>query len=315
MRPRALVVEDDERIMDMVEDTLYSLGHEHDWATNQHDARVRLEAAEYDYVLLDLQIPAKPKRGGADKEFGRNLLGDIQRIKGARRVPVIVMTAYASDCVAMMRELFADGATDFIAKPFPPTGRTLAHLIRQVLGAHRAPAAATNEAHIVAPGAADAAMSATIDVQGVTEVSGRFGGGELALHPDRAELCGVKIIADKGAGLSLQVLRELSHKDDGGRYVRLSAEELATRLGPQCGVGTVTGCVRTIRTNVRRRLARHCGAECQDDDLIRNDEQGYHLRDWITVRLGREFSVAAKCREDAASQSSSGSSPLAAPRR
>ena len=62
MKPKALVVEDDHRIIESIEDTLFSIGHEHDWATNQQDARRLLKEGEYDYVLLDLQIPAKPNR-------------------------------------------------------------------------------------------------------------------------------------------------------------------------------------------------------------------------------------------------------------
>jgi len=32
------------------------------------------------------------------------------------------------------------------------------------------------------------------------------------------------------------------------------------------------------------RLAKHCHILCRSDDLIRSDEQGYYLREWITVR-------------------------------
>jgi len=85
MKPKALIVEDDDRIIGSIEDTLFSIGHEHDWATNQHDAQQMLQDGEYSYVLLDLQIPAKPNRGGADKEFGCNLLREIQHIKGRGR--------------------------------------------------------------------------------------------------------------------------------------------------------------------------------------------------------------------------------------
>jgi len=133
MKRKALVVEDDERIIESIEDALFSIGHEHDWVTNQHDAQLRLKESEYDYVLLDLQIPAKPNRGGANREFGCNPLRDIQRIKGRCRTPVIVMTAYSSDCLDLSTDLQANGASEFIAKPFSNKGRTLASVIRKVL--------------------------------------------------------------------------------------------------------------------------------------------------------------------------------------
>lgn len=133
MKPKALIVEDDDRIIGSIEDTLFSIGHEHDWATNQHDAQQMLQDGDYSYVLLDLQIPAKPNRGGADKEFGCNLLKDIQQIKGRGRMPVIVMTAYSADCLDLTTELHAHGASESIAEPFSNKGRTLASVIRKAL--------------------------------------------------------------------------------------------------------------------------------------------------------------------------------------
>jgi len=173
MKPRALVVEDDDRIVDSIEDALFSIGHDHEWVTNQHDAQQLLREGDYSYVLLDLQIPAKPNRGGANKEFGVNLLGDIQRIKGPSQLPVIVMTAYSADCLDLSTELFAGGASDFIAKPFLNEGRTLAKVIRKVLADHERHAPPDPP-----PG-------------------GRpFAGGELTFFVDHVELCGVKIITD-----------------------------------------------------------------------------------------------------------------------
>jgi DNA-binding response OmpR family regulator len=57
------------RYIDSIEDSLFSIGHTHDRATNQHDAQKLLQNNDYGYVLLDLQIPAKPHRGGADHDL------------------------------------------------------------------------------------------------------------------------------------------------------------------------------------------------------------------------------------------------------
>ncbi|XZE43819.1 response regulator [Pirellulaceae bacterium SH467] len=65
---KALVVEDDPTIVDMVEDILFSLSYEFDVATNQQDAKELLAKTQYSFVLLDLQIPTKANRGGADKQ-------------------------------------------------------------------------------------------------------------------------------------------------------------------------------------------------------------------------------------------------------
>ena len=88
---KALVVEDDPTIVDMVEDVLFSLGHEFEVATNQQDAQQLLQSMDFEYVLLDLQIPAKANRGGADKQYGINCLKDIQRMKAPSPPPVIMM--------------------------------------------------------------------------------------------------------------------------------------------------------------------------------------------------------------------------------
>lgn len=265
MRPKALVVEDDDRIIASIEDTLFSIGHKHDWATNQHDAQQMLREHEYDYVLLDLQIPAKPNRGGADKEFGCNLLQDIQRIKGRCRTPVIVMTAYSADCLDLTTELHANGASEFIAKPFSNKGRTLASVIRRVLTDHT-----TKHPPVPCAGQKDTSP---------------FAGGELTFFASHVDLLGVTIISDRGTGQCMAVLDRLRRKNGDGRFVRMSGEELAAAIRAPGGVGTITGCIQTLRQNIVNRL-RKAKIAIGRDDVIGHDEQGYFLRDWTVVRDG-----------------------------
>ena len=123
MKPKALLVEDEPRIAEGIADVLLSLGHEHDWVKSQRDARRCLEKKNYTYILLDPQIPAKPGRGGARIDFGVNLLDDVQRLKGGGAVPVILMTAHGGEALNLATQLRAKGVADFIAKPFPQTGR------------------------------------------------------------------------------------------------------------------------------------------------------------------------------------------------
>ena len=136
---RALVVEDDERVIPSVEDALFSLGHEHDWVSNQADAQDRLAETSFDYVLLDLQIPARPGRGGASIDCGLNLLRWMRTRKNGQCPPVIIMTGQTGACVDLTRELTENGAREFIAKPFPDRGRTLAYVVRGVLEANEGP--------------------------------------------------------------------------------------------------------------------------------------------------------------------------------
>ena len=276
MKPRALVVEDDDRIIGSIEDSLFSIGHEHDWVTNQHDAQEKLRETEYTYILLDLQIPAKANRGGADKEFGCNLLKDIQRIKGPGRVPVIVMTGYSSDCLDLTTELSRNGASEFISKPFSNSGRTLACVIRKVLGAYDEPMQVRE---------ADA-RSSVVSRQ-------PFAGGEMVFHADRITLCELTVLVNSRARKMRRILGELRKRNTNGAYVARSGPELATLLSIDGGQNGVAGAIRDFRKNVIDLLLEHNGIVCQSQDIIRSGGPGYRLHEWISVRDSTE----AKARE------------------
>ena len=220
MTTSALVVEDDPKVMDTIEDTLFSFGHEHVWVTNQHDARAALRTQHFHDVLLDLQIPAKPNRGGASKEFGVNLLREIRRTQDADQLPVVIMTAYSADCLDLTTELVANGASDFIAKPFHDKQRPLAKVIRKVLRGprKRLPPDQSRKPATVQP----------------------FTGGEIVFHPTRVELCGVKICGDTKNGRIRRILDELSQRTPRGNFVAYSGEGPRLRFGfRKSSVGTV----------------------------------------------------------------------------
>ncbi len=271
MNTKALVVEDDPGAVEVIEDSLYSLDHEYIWANNLQDARSALESQDIGYVLLDLEFPTKPIRGfaRASKENGSLLLEDIQRVKGAGQLPVIIMSGHVAYCLNRSIEFRDKGATEFIAKPFPTEGRTLTRLIRGVLKRQAKRAASTSAAS-----------------------TGRFTGGELVYFDDHVELLGVKIISDRGAGLTIGLLRELRSRFNGDRYVPISAEELAGILGVP-DVNTITGCIRGLRRNIVNRLRKYLNIEIGPKDVICRDEQGYYLRPWIVVRNGDDVGDVA----------------------
>lgn len=271
---RALVVEDDDRTMPRIEDELVSLGHEFDWAQSQEDAQKLLGVNRYDYVLLDLEIPTKAGRGGASVQYGLNLAEHIHSATGKGALPVIVMTGHSEKCVNMVEPLNAAGVRDFISKPFPETGRTLAFVIKTLLGKP-------------APAPASPATAAKV----VTGAPQPFQGGELVFYPDRIDLCGVTIISDKGLKHSLNVMAELRKKEN-GRYVRRSAPRLVERIGAP-RLGTITGCVKTIRDNIVTRLREELGLLCGREDVLAHAKQGYCLEGWITVRDGMEGAAAS----------------------
>jgi len=55
---RALVVEHDPEVIDVITEALESMGHEFDTACSQAEAMKRALAGDYSYVLLDIEIPA-----------------------------------------------------------------------------------------------------------------------------------------------------------------------------------------------------------------------------------------------------------------
>ncbi len=265
MTTSALVVEDDPKVMEIIEDTLCSFGHDHTWVTNQFDARAALRTQEFRYVLLDLQIPAKPKRGGASKEFGVNLLREIRDQRDSNQLPVVIMTAYSSDCLDLTTELIANGASDFISKPFHDKRRTLAKVIREVLRSSRGRRTSK-------------ASRRPVEVQ-------PFSGGEMVFHPTRVELCDVKICGDTKTGRIRRILDELSQRTSRGNPVAYSGDELAAQVGCRVrGQNAISETIRDFRKYVTAVMLAEANLQVGPRDVIQSGGRGYRLADKIAVR-------------------------------
>lgn len=262
MTATALVVEDDDRDMAAIEDTLSSMRHAFERTTNQADALRALSQRAFDYAILDLRIPARPDRRTADVEFGGNLLRELRQQWTERQLPVIVM-ADDVGCFGMAKWLIEKGATDFVSKPFRST-HELGDVIRRIFKRTQR----TLFAEVVEP-----------------KSNRAFQGGELVIGPDHATLLGVRIISAGGVGHSLSILRLLAERKRAGGYVIRCAEDLADELDVLGGQSAIAGYVRTIRTNIIRRLEREHGLHCGRDDVIERAPSGYRLRDWINVRV------------------------------
>jgi DNA-binding response OmpR family regulator len=264
MTTSALIVEDDPKIMDVIEDTLCSFGHDHTWVTNQFDARAALRTQDFRYVLLDLQIPAKPNRGGASKEFGVNLLREIRDQRDSDQLPVVIMTAYSSDCLDLTTELIADGASDFISKPFHDKRRTLAKVIREVLRSSRGRRTSKSS-------------QKSVEVQ-------PFPGGEMVFHPTRVELCGVKICGDTKAGRIRRILDELSQRTSRGNFVAYSGDELAAQVGCRVrGQNAISETIRDFRKYVTAVMLAEANLQVGPRDVIQSGGRGYRFADKIVV--------------------------------
>ena len=115
---RILVVEDDSDINALLCRILSGAGYRVDSAFSGTEAQLRLQMEEYDLLLLDLMLP-----GLAGEEL-------IAWLRAEKMMPVIVLSAKGRE--DKLRVL-ADGADDFIGKPFDVeevTARVAAQLRR-----------------------------------------------------------------------------------------------------------------------------------------------------------------------------------------
>lgn len=99
-----LVIEDDEKISQLLCGILRENGYEAECAMNGLDGLHLAVKNDYNLILMDLMLPLKS---------GEEILRELRNIKGT---PVIVLSA--KNAVYNRIELFRLGADDFINKPF-----------------------------------------------------------------------------------------------------------------------------------------------------------------------------------------------------
>jgi DNA-binding response OmpR family regulator len=106
---RALVVEDDPDIVELVEHYLRPEGFAVDALADGRRALDRIRQVGYDLLILDLQLP------GLD---GLRLCAEVRRDKRTRGVPVVMLTARGDEADRIVG--LEVGADDYVVKPFSP---------------------------------------------------------------------------------------------------------------------------------------------------------------------------------------------------
>jgi CheY-like chemotaxis protein len=110
MAAKILVVDDEPSIVKLVEATLSSRGYEIFKAYDGQEAIVEAKLHKPDLILLDVMMPHMD-----GKEARKRLLAD----PATKDIPVVHLTAVGD--FDQQREALADGATDYIVKPFSPS--------------------------------------------------------------------------------------------------------------------------------------------------------------------------------------------------
>jgi len=249
---RILIIDDVQSIRAELRDRIESMGHDVDEAGFVDEALKCVQEMAYDCILLDLEIP-RSFEGPTSTNYGQTLL---HRIVGLTNAPVLVITGKGLDGWQLATSVLENGAKGFIPKPFKD--QTLEEKIRFHLNKRQ------HEVPLIRP----------------TEEP--FSGGELVLHEDRIELCGIKVGGTRGNALIRQILTQLSRKNSADRYIKASGKELAQAIGRNATAPSITAAIAEFREKCSNKLV------CDTQDVIVTDSRGYHLCDKIVFRHGSE---------------------------
>ena len=116
-KQRVLVVDDEQKISEMVRDYLEAVDFEISTAKNGKEALSQIESFSPDLIVLDIMMP------------GLDGLDLVRKIRTSSNIPIILLTARASEQDKLIGlEL---GADDYVTKPF--SMKELAARIRAVL--------------------------------------------------------------------------------------------------------------------------------------------------------------------------------------
>ena len=108
-----LIVDDDQRIRDLMGKFLLENGFRVSTAKDAQNARSKMEGLKFDLMILDVMMPG---------ETGLELAKDL---KGKMNIPIILLTALG-DADNRVQGL-ETGADDYVPKPPEPRGASIAY--------------------------------------------------------------------------------------------------------------------------------------------------------------------------------------------
>ena len=278
-----LVVEHEDVVLEMISDILAALGHHLVAVGSVEQARLAVGSEDFSYVISSITARCRAGAKMTSCLNGQALLRELNR--GRPELPVIMMGHPDEYTPGMALGLKAMGAADIVVKPFP--GRHIEY---------ERPLSVAIEIALKEREQTEGCHSSSIDVEveasehplpsdesvRESELS-HFEHGTLEFFPSSIKLCDRVILSNTGLGHGMRILDHLSEKS-GDRFVRITGEGLAKQIreelkSPGIDISTITGAVRHIRSNIKKRMLKEFGLVVDTMDVIVRDNQGYHLND------------------------------------
>jgi CheY-like chemotaxis protein len=264
--PRALVVDDDQDILEDVQERLRGIQHGSVMVSCLDDARAKLEAGEnFDYVLLDLEIPTRYGKPPMTQQ-GLNLLSFINQTQP--NLPVVVMTAHGHDSSDLPAEVMRHGrAFDYLRKPFARPGDK-----------HRTLEIAAKAAYDQRVLALSGPVVPVIPLQPFAAAP-----RELVIEGDCITLCGIEVWCDRAQDDLRAALELLAKRTRQGQWPRVRGPAIHKALGRELS-NPISKPIQRFRTTCTDRMRELKHLDCGKFDVIADCKGGgYHLGDAITV--------------------------------
>lgn len=269
MKKIVLIIDDNDKVRQALEDRIVSMRFDFDSADCQMAATSLLQKRRYDLILLDQELPIK-KGKPTHKQVGRNLLEQIRECENNHATPVIIVTAHDGDNSSVVSDLMLNGASYFIHKP---QLEILEEKIRVVLEKQERKAKKT------APNAGSPDI-----------VKADYPGGILSFRSDGVFLDEIRI-ASKSTVIA-RILLELGKTTPGGKRRAYSGKELAKLLNLRREEKAVAEPICEFRKDVIDRL-KVAGFKADADTVITRGLGGYELAASIQISGVAEMSEEA----------------------
>lgn len=253
MKKIVLIIDDNDKVRQTLEDRIVSMGFDFDPADCQMVAMSLLQKRRYDLILLDQELPIK-KGKPTQKQVGRNLLEQIRECDNNHGTPVIIVTAHDGDNSSVVSDLMLNGASYFIHKPHLGI---LEEKIKAVLEKHKHKA--------------NKPVSQTVTAE---TVKSDYPGGRLFFRDGSVFLGDIRLASSSTT--IARILRELCKTTASGKRRAQSCKELAKTLNLERGDKAVAEAVSPFRKLVIE-LLKEAGFKADMDTVIATGRGGYEL--------------------------------------